>query len=126
MELHSYRGVFRVTDYVHPFDAYQGEDVLLPDEYNSNFKIQDLLNYLDGYPLTLSARYSNRVACFTKVYIIFNLCLSRQYVDEQYHSSATFATLLRRIGKVVQYTGPGQYVEYKTAEYMNNPFLGGR
>lgn len=126
MEQYSYSGVYRVSDYAHPFDSYQGEDVLLLDEYNSNFKIRDLLNYLDGYPLTLPARYSNRVACFTKVYIISNLCLSRQYPDEQYSSPATFAALLRRIQKVVKYTGPGQYVEYGTAEYMENPFLGGR
>ena len=55
MEQYSYSGVYRVTDYAHPFDSYQGEDVLLLDEYNSNFKIRDLLNYLDGYPLTLPA-----------------------------------------------------------------------
>jgi len=126
MEQYSYSGVYRVTDYTHPFDAYQGEDVLLLDEYNSNFKIQDLLNYLDGYPLALPARYSNRVACYTKVYIISNLCLSKQYVAVQYESSATYAALLRRIGKVIQYTGPGQYKRYETAEYMSNPFLGGR
>ncbi len=126
MEKNGYSGVYRVTDYQHPFDSYQGEETLLLDEYSSNFKIRDLLNYLDGYPLTLPARYSNRVACFTKVYIISNLCLSKQYPDEQYNSPATFAALLRRIHKVVQYTGPGQYVEYETAEYMENPFLGGR
>lgn len=125
MEKYGYAGVYRVTDYAHPFDAYQGEDVLLLDEYNSNFKIRDLLNYLDGYPLTLPARYSNRVACYTKVYIVSNLCLSKQYPDEQYNSPATFAALLRRIEKVVQYTGLGQCVEFDTAEYMENPFLGG-
>ena len=51
MEGHSYAGVYRVTDYAHPFDSYAGEEVLLLDEYSSNFKIRDLLNYLDGYPL---------------------------------------------------------------------------
>ena len=97
--------------------------MLLLDEYSSNFKIRDLLNYLDGYPLTLPARYSNRVACYTKVYIISNLCLSKQYVDIQYDSPATFAALLRRIHTVIQYTGSGQFVEYGTAEYMGNPFF---
>ena len=125
MERYSYSGVYRVTDYAHPFDSYAGEEVLLLDEYSSNFKIRDLLNYLDGYPLTLPARYSNRVACYTKVYIISNLCLSKQYVDIQYDSPATFAALLRRIHTVIQYTGSGQFVEYGTAEYMGNPFLGG-
>ena len=123
MEEHSYAGVYRVCDYRHPFDGYAGEDVLLLDEYNSNFRIQELLNYLDGYPLTLPARYSNRVACYTKVYIISNLCLSKQYPDVQYNSPAIFAALLRRIHKVVRYTAPGEFMEYGTKEYMNNPFL---
>lgn len=127
MEQHSYSGVYRVTDYAHPFDSYAGEDVLLLDEYNSNFKIRDLLNYLDGYPLSLPARYSNRVACYTKVYIISNLCLSKQYPDEQYNSPATFAALLRRIHKVIHYTAPGEFREFDTETYMAHPFLyGGR
>ena len=123
MEKYSYSGVYRVTDYSHPFDSYAGEDVLLLDEYGSNLKIRDLLNYLDGYPLTLPARYSNRVACYTKVYIISNLCLSKQYPDIQFDSPATFAALLRRIHTVIHYTAPGEFQEYGTAEYMDNPFL---
>lgn len=86
MEGHGYAEVYRVTDYAHPFDSYAGEEVLLLDEYSSNFKIRDLLNYLDGHPLTLPARYSNRVACCTKIYIISNLCLTKQYPKVQYES----------------------------------------
>lgn len=123
MEQYSYSGVYRVTDYVHPFDGYAGEDVLLLDEFSSNFKVRDLLNFLDGYPLTLPARYSNRVACYTKVYIISNLCLSKQYPDIQWDSPATFNALLRRIQKVIHYTAPGEFQEYNTKEYMDNPFL---
>lgn len=118
MERYRYSGVYRVTDYAHPFDSYAGEDVLLLDEYSSNFKIRVLLNFLDGYPLTLPARYSNRVACYTKVYMISNLDLSKQYVDEQYNSPATFAALLRRIHKVIHYTGPGEFQEFETTEYL--------
>lgn len=123
MEKYSYSGVYRVTDYAHPFDSYAGEDVLLLDEYSSNFKIRDLLNYLDGYPLNLPARYSNRVACYTKVYIISNLCLSKQYPDIQFDSPMIFAALIRRIHTVIHYTAPGEFQEYGTAEYMDNPFL---
>jgi len=123
MEAYGYSGVYRVTDYVHPFDSYTGEDTLLMDEFNSSLKLRDLLNYLDGYPLMLPARYSNRVACYTRVYIISNLCLSKQYPDEQYNSPATFAALLRRIHKVIRYTAPGEFEEYPTKEYMDNPFL---
>ena len=75
--------------------------------------------------LTLPARYSNRVACYTKVYIISNICLSKQYTDIQWDFPETFAALLRRINKVIHYTGPGEFHEFETKEYMDNPFLGG-
>ncbi len=125
MEKHGYSGVYRVTDYAHPFDSYMGEDVLAMEEFNSNngIKIQDMLNYLDGYPLTLPARYANKVACYTKVYIISNICLSKQYTDVQHNSPATYAALLRRIHKVVYYSDVGVFQEYTTNEYMDNPFL---
>lgn len=123
MEAYSYTGVYRVTDYTHPFDSYAGEDILLLDEYASNFKLRDLLNYLDGYPLKLPARYSNRVACYRKVYIISNINLTQQYVAIQYESPETFAALLRRIHKVVCYTAPNVFEEYSTQEFMNNPLL---
>lgn len=124
MEKYGYTNVYRVTDYAHPFDAYQGEDILLLDEYNSNFKIRELLNYLDGYPLGLPCRYTNRVACYTKVYIISNLCLSQQYVAEQSIDSMTFAALLRRIQKVIRYDGFGEFVEYTTADYIRSIYEG--
>lgn len=117
MEKYSYSGVYRVTDYSHPFDSYAGEDVLLLDEYSSNFKIRDLLNYLDGYPLSLPCRYTNRIACYTRVYIISNLCLSRQYPDIQFDSPATFAALLRRIHKVIHYYDTNRYIEYETKDH---------
>lgn len=117
MEKYGYSGVYRVTDYSHPFDSYAGEEVLLLDEYGSNFKIRELLNYLDGYPLNLPCRYANRVACYTKVYIISNLCLSKQYTDIQFDSPATFAALLRRIHKVIHYYDINRYIEYETKDY---------
>lgn len=123
METYGYKNVYRVTDYAHPFDSYAGQDVLLLDEYTSNFKIQDLLVYTDGYPVSLPARYANRVACYTKVFIVSNLCLSKQYQDIQFKTPETFVPLLRRINKVVQFIGPGEYQVFDTAEYMDCPFL---
>lgn len=122
MEKYSYSGVYRVTDYKHPFDSYVGEDVLLLDEYSSNFPIRALLNYLDGYPLNLPCRYNNRVACYTKVYIISNLELSKQYVDVQVDSPATFTAFLRRIHRVIEYREDGMTIHHGSGlEYFSQP-----
>lgn len=125
MEDFGCKNVYRVTDYSHPFDTYQCEDVVLFEEFASSLKIRDMLLYLDGYPVTLPARYSNRVACFTKAFIVSNICLSQQYIAEQKDSPATFAAFLRRIGTVIRFDQLGQFEEFATQEYMSNPFLGG-
>ena len=120
MEKFSYSGVYRVTDYRHPFDSYSGQPVLLLEEYNSNFPLRELLMYLDGYPLSLPARYNNKVACYTEVYLISTLSLNQQYPEEQHRDPDTFSALLRRIHKIIHYTAPGQFtVEYESTGGKN-------
>ena len=108
MDKFGYRNCYRVTDYKHPFDTYDGQDVLILEEDRSQFKIADILNYLDGYPLLLPCRYFNRQACFTKVFLITNVPLEDQYRTVSEESRNAF---LRRIHKVVQH-GPDGPVEY--------------
>ncbi len=64
MEKYDY-DVFRITNYDHPFDDYKSQDVILFDEFRSSLKIDDMLKYLDGYPVLLPCRYSDKVACYT-------------------------------------------------------------
>ena len=107
MEQYGYDKVCRVTDYDHPFEKYHGEDVLIFDEYRSQVKMFEMLNYLDGYPLQLPCRYANRTACYTKVYLISNIPLEQQYKNIQYDEPATWAAFRRRIHKVIEYTAEG-------------------
>lgn len=79
MERHGYGNVYRVTDYAHPFDRYAQEPVICFDEFRSSLMVGDMLDYLDGYPLALPARYANRQACYETVYIISNIDLKTQY-----------------------------------------------
>lgn len=96
-----------MTDYDHPFERYNGEDVLLFDEFRSQLRISDMLNYLDGYPLMLPCRYANRQACYTKVYLISNVPLEQQYRGVQMDELLTWKAFLRRIHHVVEYTAEG-------------------
>lgn len=100
MEKYGYRNVYRVTDYDHPFDGYNGEPVIIFDEFRSQLKIHDMLNYMDGYPLTLPCRYANRQACYTIVYIISNIPLEEQYPIVQQQQRSTWEAFLRRINEV--------------------------
>lgn len=61
--------VYRVTDYLNPFDNYSGQDIVFFEEYRGQFRLADFLQYLDKYPQELRARYSNAFALWTNVYI---------------------------------------------------------
>lgn len=83
---------------------------MILEEYRSQFKIADILNYLDGYPLLLPCRYFNRQACYTKVFIISNIPLENQYTSVVQESRAAF---LRRVHQVREYRD-GAVLEYST------------
>lgn len=107
---YDFDNVYKVSDYKYPFDEYNGEDVILLDDYRADFDISFLLRFLDSYPLKLRARYSNKVACFTKVFITSNWNLEEQYKNIDY---TTKLALNRRIHKVIKFTSFGKYKEMK-------------
>jgi len=122
MEKYGYANVFRVTDYIHPFDTYDcGQEVLMLEEYSSSFRLQDVLNYLDGYPLKLPARYSDKIACYTKVYITTNTPLEMQYPNAQEERSEAWKAFLRRINKVMWFKSKDEIITYNsTDEYFSS------
>jgi hypothetical protein len=117
MELFGYENVYRVTDYRNPYDLYAQEDILILDEYFENFTIPVMNNLLDGYPLSLPARYFHRQACFTKVYIISNSDLFEQYKFEQDTKPDLYEAFLRRIHKVIKFTSKAKQQEFTIEEY---------
>lgn len=110
METYGYRKVYRVTDYDHPFDSYKGQDVIVFDEFRSSLQMTQMLDYLDGYPVELKARYCNKQACFTKVYIISNIDLRDQYPTIQREDDKTWQAFLRRIKEVQVFDGKDVHI----------------
>lgn len=119
MDTYGYRNVYRVTDYYHPFDHYQGEDVVIFEEFRSSLYAGDMLKYLDGYPVKLPARYNNKTACFTKVYIISNIDIRNQYPTLQREESETWNAFLRRINEV-WYTCGKEFQKFETSKYIKD------
>ena len=102
VEKYGYKNVFRVTNCTHPFDGYKGQDVILFDEFRSSLKFSDMLAYIDGHPVMLPCRYADKVACYTKVYIISNIPLEKQYPLVQVEEPAGYAAFRRRIEEVYE------------------------
>lgn len=110
METYGYSNCYRVTDYKHPFDTYDGQDVIIFEEFRGGLRHGDMLNYLDGYPVLLPCRYFNRQACYTKVFIISNLQPEDQYCNIDAESRAAF---WRRVAEIRQYESSGNVKTYK-------------
>lgn len=125
IEEHGAANVYRVTDYEHMFDLYMGQPVLVFEEFRSSVKMQDMLNYLDIYPIALPARYTNKWAMFTTVYIVSNWRFEQQYEDLQkdINQTETYAAFMRRINGVVKYyKSQEEIIVYNTlGNYFNRP-----
>jgi len=122
MEKYGYENVYRVTNYKHhPFDTYRTQDVICYEEFQGQLPITDMLVYLDGYPTKLPCRYSDRVACYTKVYLLSNADLFSLYRNEQISNPDTWRAFLRRINNVHVYKG--DTVEEYTLEDYEKRFV---
>ena len=106
-EKHDPRDICRITDYGGKngirFDSYHGQSVLVFEEFHSQIPIATMLNLLDVYPLQLPARYHDRTACYTTVYITSNIALEEQYQALQITEPETWNALMRRISRIVEF-----------------------
>ncbi len=115
-EDNGYSNVYRVTDYLHPFDGYACQPVICFDEFCSSLKLKDMLLYCDIYPIELPSRYANKFACYEKIYIVSNWPLEKQYSEIQENDEESWRAFLRRIKKVVTYDEDGNRTEYESVD----------
>lgn len=101
MEKYGHENVYRITDKKNPWDGYRGEEVVVFEEYRSNFGVENMLNWLDGYPIMLPCRYANRPAQFNKIFMLTNIPLWEQFEGVQMNHPETWGAFLRRINNVV-------------------------
>lgn len=114
-EKHGARNICRITNYRKDgtvyFDGYNGEDVLVFEEFRGQVNLADLLSWVDRYPIKLPARYFDRQACFTKVFFTSNESLYQLYPEIQLNNPEMWSAFLRRINKVVEYKADGTVIE---------------
>ena len=101
----------RISNYKNPFDAYNGQDVIVFEEFRESIPIEQMLEFLDGYPIHLPARYSDKVACYTKVYVISNWEFHKQFSVIKRKDQETYNAWKRRFSFI------GTLDEVKEYEY---------
>lgn len=111
--------IYVVTDYRHPFDSYSGQDVLFFDDFDPDrIRINDLLKWLDIYPLELPCRFNNKTACYTKVYFSSNKSLDEIYRWQRINEPMIYEALLRRIHCIKEFTGFGESHYIKQNDFV--------
>ena len=123
---HSPLDICRITSYGNKlnstkFDSYHGQNTLVFEEYHSQISLPEMLNILDIYPLQLPARYNDRIACYSNVYIVSNLPLDAQYADYQAYDKETWNAFIRRITSIKEFKRNGVstiIIDHDKKEYL--------
>lgn len=55
------------------FDCYKGQSVMIFDNFIGQIPLDAMRHFLEKYPVMLPARYNDRPACYTDVYIISDI-----------------------------------------------------
>lgn len=94
------------------FDMYKGQNIIVFDEYNSQIELTLFNKLIDKWAVQLPARYGNKWACYTKIFIISNIPISEQYNSDNIKPEIRKA-FFRRIHNIIRFTGIGKYVVEK-------------
>ena len=94
--------IYEVSSYKNPFDGYTDESVLVLDEFRSQLEITLMLKLLDVYPFRMPARYYDKIAAYTTVWVVSNEPIEAQYLEVQEQIPLTWAAFLRRFDAVYE------------------------
>ncbi|MCL2570333.1 MAG: hypothetical protein FWE16_03950 [Firmicutes bacterium] len=106
--------ICKVIDYngnLTNFDEYNAHDIILFDEFLSQIPLTKMNDYLDGQPSSfLKARYGNKVACYTKAFVISNYPLDHQYKNDRPEKQPSYEGFLRRIHEIIYMPERNHYI----------------
>jgi len=93
------------------FDKYNGHDIIVFDEFKGKIELTEMNEYLEGEPLHLPARNYDRVACYTKVFIMSNYSLAELYVKEREKGEKpSYDAFVARINEIIYVPERNKYV----------------
>ena len=97
-------GAYFVSDYKnHPFDDYKNQDVMVFDEFRSQLDFSQFLKLSDLYPLHLSRRFKNIVGNYTKLFVISNIPLEKQYENMKTTDYDSYRGFPKRFHFILKY-----------------------
>ena len=92
------------------FDGYSSQSVLVIQDFVSQISIQMMLSLLDPYPTQLPARYMNKIACYTTVYVTSDLPPKAQYYDVQTANKQLFESWMDNLDCILKINSSKEFV----------------
>lgn len=86
-----------VSDYTHPWDSYSAEKTVVLLNYIGQFSWYEIRRYLDGCYCTLSARFSDAVACYENILIISPLSFADMCSNGREYNSSILVKYLTHV-----------------------------
>lgn len=106
LESADWADIYRATHYnTGAFDGYDAHDVLVLDEFRGQLPVSQLLTMSDPYPCKLPARYADRQAAYTSLYLLSNDGPWDWYPSAK---EETKRALCRRFTEVREFTSLGE------------------
>jgi len=124
-EEHGEDSIYFVGEYDRGFDKYNGEPILILDEFRGQIKYEQLLSLLSGYKVQTYARYTNVVGLWNEVHVtsVFPPDLLYESMIQNHRKVDTFEQLKRRISNIIYHykNSDGEYCTLVTPmdEYIN-------
>lgn len=110
------RRLYSVSEYKHgAWDQYSAHEAVLLDEFRGQWTLSFMLRLLDRYPLLLPARYRNRQAGFTEVWVLSNVKFEDLYKDVDERSRQALRRRFDSIGEMMD-DGSIQYERFDGEE----------
>ncbi len=111
------------------FDGLKPTDeTLVFEEFRDSINLKEMLCYLDIYPISARSRYSDKMILATRIFIVSNWPLEKQYIEEQITDKESYQAFLRRIHEIMEFKkGQNPFVyssvdEYFKAKRINTDF----
>lgn len=84
-----------------PFDGYNGESVILFDDFNGDYEITTMLKWLDRYPLRINIKGSFTYANWNKIYFTSNIDPTYWFNNSNKDHKAAFMARVTTVTEVV-------------------------
>lgn len=114
--------LFCVTQYdQNMFDGYNGQSVLLIDEFYSQIQLTRINQILEPSPMLLNVKNSRVQAAYDKVYIISNYPLNDLYSSVRPAQDPSYKAFCARINKIIRFDEYGKQHIERDSEWEDTP-----